>query len=77
MAAGEMSEPDFIQFLETVLCHCAMFSRDGSIHYFCIDWRHLFELQVAGRSSYAEQKNICIWVKTNAGMGRCIAASMS
>ena len=69
MASGEMSEPVFIQFLETFLSNCAAFSRDGSIHYVCIDWRHLFELLVAGRKAYAALKNLCVWAKTNAGMG--------
>ena len=69
MASGEMSESDFIQFLETFLSNCADFSRNGSIHYVCIDWRHLFELLLAGRKPYAELKNLCVWAKTNAGMG--------
>ncbi len=69
MASGEMSEPDFVQFLETSLWNCAAFSQGGSIHYICIDWRHLLELQMAGRTAYTEMKNLCVWAKTNAGMG--------
>jgi len=34
-----------------------------------MDWRHGFEMLVAGRAIYKELKNICIWNKTNAGMG--------
>ncbi|MBL8705978.1 MAG: site-specific DNA-methyltransferase, partial [Rhodospirillales bacterium] len=44
-------------------------SQDGSIHYACMDWRHLAELIAAGRAIYAELKNVCIWNKTNGGMG--------
>jgi len=34
-----------------------------------VDWRHLFELLTADRSVYAELKNLCVWTKTNGGMG--------
>jgi DNA modification methylase len=69
MAAGEMSEREFITFLTTVFSNLARHSQDGSIHYQCIDWRHLAELLEAGRLAYTELKNICVWVKDNGGMG--------
>lgn len=47
----------------------AAHSRDGAIHFICMDWRHLFELLTAGRSIYSEHKNLCVWTKTNGGMG--------
>lgn len=34
-----------------------------------MDWRHLQELLDAGLAAYTELKNICVWVKPNAGMG--------
>jgi len=34
-----------------------------------MDWRHLDELLTAGRDAYGELKNLCVWVKDNAGMG--------
>ena len=34
-----------------------------------MDWRHLVELLAAGRETYGELKNVCVWVKDNAGMG--------
>jgi DNA modification methylase len=34
-----------------------------------MDWRHAFEMLAAGRAVYQELKNICIWNKSNAGMG--------
>ena len=34
-----------------------------------MDWRHAAELIAAGRNVYTELKNICVWVKHNAGMG--------
>lgn len=69
MAAGEMSEAEFVAFLETALGHHAACSSDGAIHFVCMDWRHLGELLAAGRRVYSELKNLCVWVKTNAGMG--------
>lgn len=69
MASGEMSEEDFTAFLRTVTSNLVAFSTDGSIHYICMDWRHAYELQAAARGVYSEMKNICIWAKTNGGMG--------
>jgi DNA modification methylase len=34
-----------------------------------MDWRHPNELLAAGREVYGELKNLCVWVKDNAGMG--------
>ncbi len=69
MASGEMSEAEFIAFLERALAHHAAYSRNGSLHFVCMDWRHSAELLTATREIYSEQKNVCVWVKTNAGMG--------
>ena len=69
MASGEMSEEEYTVFLGTTFGHLARHSVDGSIHYVCIDWRHLGELLKAGRGVYRELKNLCVWVKSNAGMG--------
>jgi DNA modification methylase len=69
MASGEMSEAEFIAFLENVLGLMAAHSRDGAIAFVCMDWRHLFELLTAGRRAYSELKNLCVWTKTNGGMG--------
>jgi 16S rRNA G966 N2-methylase RsmD len=69
MASGEMTETEFVAFLETTLGHHAGSSADGAIHFVCMDWRHTGELLAAGRRVYGELKNVCVWVKTNAGMG--------
>jgi DNA modification methylase len=34
-----------------------------------MDWRHQIELLTAGRAVFHELKNLCIWNKTNGGMG--------
>ena len=44
-------------------------SADGSVHYICMDWRHLLELLHAGKIAYSEFKNLCVWTKNNGGMG--------
>jgi hypothetical protein len=69
VGVGELSSNEFREFLESVLCHCAEHSVDGSIHYVCMDWRHTEELSAAGRAVYSTLKNICVWVKNNAGQG--------
>jgi DNA modification methylase len=69
MASGEMSESEFTDFLTASLTLFAEFSRDESLHYICMDWRHMNELQAAGRSAYSKLVNMCVWVKDNAGMG--------
>ena len=69
MASGEMSKTEFTDFLEKTLSHHAGHSLDGAIHFVCMDWRHMGELLVAGLQVYSELKNVCVWAKTNAGMG--------
>jgi DNA modification methylase len=69
MASGEMSEAEFTEFLTKVAKNLASFSSDGSIHYVCMDWRHIGELLAAGRAAYSEFKNLVVWNKDNGGMG--------
>lgn len=68
-ASGEMTKGEFAEFLETALANMASVSTDGSLHYVCMDWRHLQELTTAGDHVYSELKNVCVWNKTNGGMG--------
>jgi DNA modification methylase len=69
MAAGEMTSQEFTQFLTTVFARFSEFSSNGSIHFVCMDWRHVRELLSAAEACYHELKNLCVWAKTNAGMG--------
>ncbi|QDW37777.1 DNA methylase N-4 [Bradyrhizobium sp. KBS0727] len=69
LASGEMSPSQFVAFLKKWMRLAAQFSEDGSIHYICMDWRHLAELLAAGEDVFAELKNIVVWAKTNAGQG--------
>ncbi len=69
MASGELSEADFIAFLEATLGQAALCCRDGAIAFVCMDWRHMGELIAAGARVIGALKNLCVWAKTNAGMG--------
>jgi len=69
MAGGEMTEGEFIDFLAQVFSLLAEHSAAGSMHFVCMDWRHARELLTASRHIYSEFKNLCVWVKDNAGMG--------
>jgi DNA modification methylase len=69
MGCGEMNEAEFTAFLQTVFDHLAENTIDGSIHQICMGWRHMWEMLAAGRKVYGELKNLCVWNKTNAGMG--------
>jgi len=69
MASGEMNEAEFTAFLDQACHNLVAFSTAGSLHYICMDWRHLDVVIAAGRGAYGELKNVCVWVKDNAGMG--------
>lgn len=67
-ASGEMTVEEFTQFLKTSFELLCMFSKDGSLHYICMDWRHIKEIMMAAEV-YDQFKNLCVWRKDNAGMG--------
>ena len=69
MASGEMSEAAFTDFLRSALGEAKRVSHDGALHYVFMDWRHLHELFTVGRQVYDEVVNLCVWNKSNAGMG--------
>ena len=64
-----MSEAEFRSFLTDMLSAAARVSRDGAIHFICMDWRHMDDVSVVGRTIYGDLLNFCIWNKSNAGMG--------
>jgi DNA modification methylase len=69
MASGEMTEDAFTDFLTEVFSRLAANTTAGSIHFTFMDWRHLGEMMAAGKTAYTDLKNLCVWTKTNAGMG--------
>ena len=69
MASGEMTPEAFTGFLTSAFGHLVAHTTNGSIHAIFMDWRHLAEMMAAGNTVYSELKNVCVWAKTNAGMG--------
>ncbi len=69
MASGEMSDAEFAAFLESVFGNARASSRDGALHFVCMDWRGIDKLLAVGRNVYDALLNICVWVKPNGGMG--------
>lgn len=69
MASGEMSDAEYVSFLGTSLRLWAKYSANNSVHYSCIDWRHVGDLIAVGKQTYDEFLNLCVWVKDNGGMG--------
>lgn len=69
MAVGEMSSAEFVSFLAESLGEAAAHALEGSIHYVCMDWRHMMEVLIACQQVIGELKNLCVWAKPNAGMG--------
>jgi DNA modification methylase len=64
-----MTRPEFTDFLATTLSNAAAVADDGAIAFVCMDWRHMRELLDAGEKAFSELKNVCVWNKTNGGMG--------
>jgi hypothetical protein len=69
MASGEMSEAEFAPFLGQVFQQIRNYTVDGAIAAIFVDWRHIAEMLIAGKKTFAELKNVCVWVKPNAGLG--------
>ena len=69
MASGEMSPTEFTRFLSAAFANLVAHSLEGSIHFICMDWRHMTEILKAGAGHYAELKNLIVWAKDNGGMG--------
>lgn len=69
MASGEMSSEEFKKFLEQIMSNLKNNSENGALHYIFMDWKHSKEIILAADGIYDELKNICIWNKTNGGMG--------
>jgi DNA modification methylase len=69
MASGEMSEAEFSDFLHQAFRHINTYCRDGALIYSFMDWRHMAEILAAGRAANLNLLNLCVWAKTNGGMG--------
>lgn len=68
-ASGEMSDDEFRAFLDNAVANLIRYSVDGSVHFLFMDWRHQAILDAVCRRHYTKQLNLCVWAKTNGGMG--------
>ena len=69
MAAGEMSDEEFLEFIMKFLANLVAYSELGSLHYIFMDWRNIHLLVQAGKKCYSKHKNILVWNKGVGGMG--------
>ena len=69
MASGEMDNAEFAAFLTQALSLLARHSSPNSVHFICMDWRHLGQLLKAGEQAYKSLLNVCVWIKENGGLG--------
>ncbi|WP_260022784.1 site-specific DNA-methyltransferase [Ruegeria conchae] len=69
MASGEMSDSEFRGFLSKVNNRLIDCLPDGGIAMICMDWRHIEELIAVGKACGFDLINLCVWNKTNGGMG--------
>ncbi|MGJ8623155.1 MAG: site-specific DNA-methyltransferase [Yoonia sp.] len=68
-ASGEMSAEAFEAFLLETLENAAVNCRPGAVVFACMDWRHVTALAEVGAAVIGPLINLCVWVKTNGGMG--------
>lgn len=67
--SGEMCRSEYVTFLAEVHARLAENCVDGALLYSFIDWKHQSELLEAGERIGLTYYHLCIWNKTNAGMG--------
>ncbi|SEO89048.1 ParB/RepB/Spo0J family partition protein [Salinihabitans flavidus] len=68
-ASGEMSREDFVAFLVDTSGAATAKLKPGGVLFACMDWRHVGEMTEALEALELELLNICVWVKTQPGMG--------
>jgi len=68
-ASGEMSSSQFTTFLTDAIRCAAAHLKDGSVLDMFMDWRSLGALIEAVRLNDLSLLNMCVWNKTNGGMG--------
>ena len=64
-----MTESEFTDFLTTGFRLMRAHATPGALVYACMDWRHMWEMLSAGRAAEWTLLNLCVWSKTNGGMG--------
>lgn len=69
MASGEMTDREFRHFLNASITQLVKTLCAGGIAMICMDWHHVEELISEGKACGLDLINLCVWNKTNGGMG--------
>lgn len=69
MASGEMSRPQFQRFLLSAFQQMRPCCDPSAVYFCCMDWRHINETASAIEEAGCELINVCVWAKSNGGMG--------
>lgn len=69
MMSGEQTPAELTAFLRACFRNCVRFSESASIHYHCMDWRHIREMLDAADGVLTEFKNLAVFDKGVGGMG--------
>lgn len=68
-ASGEMSSAEFTTFLTDAIRYAAAHLKEGAVLDMFMDWRSLAELFESVRANGLTLLNMCVWNKSNGGMG--------
>ncbi|MEZ5996463.1 MAG: DNA methyltransferase [Hyphomonadaceae bacterium] len=69
MASGEMADEEFEAFLRDAMVASVEVTREGGVHFVCMDHHHVNQLVRTLDPLYGARLNVCVWNKSNAGMG--------
>lgn len=64
-----MDDEAFVKFLYQAMKSALAYTTNEALFYIFMDWRHLSHLALAAKQHDLIQQNLCVWSKTNAGMG--------
>ena len=67
--SGEMSHKEFLALLVDALGSAVAYIKPGAVIFSCMDWRHHVEMDEALEKLGLDILNICVWSKSNGGMG--------
>lgn len=69
VASGELTDEEFEIFLRAMLVIIYRHLLANAVAFVCMDWRHCRHLAAAGEACELELLNLCVWTKSNPGMG--------
>jgi DNA modification methylase len=65
MGHGEMSDDEFVDFIQIIMQTATDHTVPGAIHYIFMDFRHIWHMTEAARRVYgsSQPKQVCVWNK--------------